>query len=105
MKTTIIAIIVAATLSACGSMPPGKLRPYADSPDPVLDMKTVDAAKLASYDADLKECRLIQERSMPLNFLEEFGSNDVMGHKQRKADKASTIIRNCLQGRGYSVLY
>lgn len=108
LPTALLVAILGTLLGACAGMPevqPTQLRPFADSPDPVVDTKVVDATKMASYYADLKECRMLQERSMPFNFLDEFGTNDVQSYKRAKEAKASAIMKNCLQGRGYAILY
>ena len=81
--TKLFVIIISATLSACAVAPSNGLRTFPDSPNPVVDMKAMDAAKMASYDADLKDCRMIQEKSMPIDFLAEFGSPDVHAHQRQ----------------------
>ena len=98
-------LTLAATLAltACGSLPPGQLRPIPDSPDPILDVKTTPTEKLGTYATDKKECRLLQENAMPFNLLRELGTNNVEAFERAKEQKASEIMRRCLGNRGYAV--
>lgn len=75
------------------------------APPPVVDTKAMPASQAASYPQDVKECRTIQEKAMRVSFLEAFGSSDVRADERRREEKASAILRECLKGRGYSVLY
>lgn len=72
---------------------------------PVIDTKAMPVSQAASYPRDVQECRDIQEKSMRVSFLEAFGSSDVRADERRREEKASAIVRECLKGRGYSVLY
>jgi hypothetical protein len=104
------AVIITLSLTACAS--PGqypdssneRLRPFPDSPDPIVDTSVVPQDKLASFPAHKLECRKLQERAMPFSFLDAFGSSDVKAYERRREDQAAGIMRACLLGRGYTVL-
>lgn len=97
-------IVVIATLSACGITGCGTVT-YQVAPNPVVDIKSMPEVQRASYPQDVKECRSIQQKAMPVSFLEAFGSSDVRADEQRREAKAAMIVRECLKVRGYSVLY
>ena len=100
-------LLAAASLSACISPPQGAqagLRPFPDSPDPIVDASRTAPDSLASFPAHKLECRRLQEQAMPFSFLDAFGSSDVKAYERRRADEASAIMRRCLQGRGFQVL-
>lgn len=104
------AALVTLTLTACatpGQYPDShneRLRPFSDSPDPIVDMSVMPPEKLQSFAANKLECRKLQERAMPVSFLDAFGSSDVKAYERRREDKAAGIMRECLRGRGFVVI-
>lgn len=107
MYKSIFAAILASSLTACvappqtGELP---LRPFPDSPDPVVDTTTMTQERLSSFHTNKVACRRIQEEAMPFSFLEAFGSSDVKATERHREEKASRIMRECLSGRGFVVL-
>lgn len=107
MKATYPAVILALSLVGCASPNTGgeqPLRPYSDSPEPIVDMVKLPAERLSAFQSDKRECRRLQERAMPISFLDAFGSSDVKAYERRREDQAAGIMRACLSGRGFQVL-
>ena len=93
---SLLPIVIAMALTAC-----------ATSNKPVIDYKTMAPEKIASLEADTKECASLAKQA----------STDGVGmallgalagdHRQARAleEKERIIHSECLRGRGYAVVY
>lgn len=106
IKNMSVMICVVLSLTACASAPQkgDALRPFPDSPDPVVDAAKMPPEMLASFRSNKRECRRLQEKAMPFSFLDAFGSSDVKAYERRREDQAAGIMRACMAGRGFQVL-
>lgn len=104
---TLFSLAIASALTGCMSVPQtgnAPLRPFPDSPDPIVDVSRTPPERLSGFQSDKLECRRMQEKAMPFSFLDAFGSSDVKAYERRREDQAAGIMRACLQGRGFTVL-
>lgn len=91
----IVIIAAALALTACAHRPQ----------PPIVDTKGQSPEKLASFAQDEKECRVIQVKAMPTSLFEALATPDVHKYNKDREEKAATIMRACLTGRGHAVLY
>jgi hypothetical protein len=98
MKSLILIAMLSSTLVACA-------HPRYESPPPVVDYSMMDRDNTVAFEKDERECRKLQVKAMPTSLFEALAAPDVNAYQQRRQDKATTIMKRCLENKGHKIIY